>query len=459
MSKNNGPWDRRRFMSVASKACGAAALCAGAGPLELFGASKKKPPNIVIILADDMGYGDLGCYGSEALCTPNIDRMASEGARMTDFYSSSPVCSPSRAGLLTGRYPPRTGIVDVLFPTDTLFGAGWAAAKRLPEGLPLDEITMAEALKPLGYSTCCVGKWHLGNRKRYRPHHRGFDRYFGPLYSNDMKPFELYHNDEVVERHPADQTQLTRKYTEFALSFLNENGDNPFLLYMPHTFPHEPLHASDRFKRKSNGGLYGDVVEEVDWSVGQVLEALEKRGIADNTLVFFTSDNGPWYQGSTGGARGRKAETLEGGMRVPGIARWPGMIPAGRVIEAPAMNIDLFSTTLAVAGSTLPSDRVIDGKNLMPLLGGMENESPHEALFLYSWNRDLEGVRVGRWKYFRSRRLWMYPPIQKGPWLIDTERDPYESYNAIDKYPNIAAKLEKTMVDWEKNFDRGINGK
>ncbi len=456
MSKNK--FDRREFMVKSGKAAAAAAIGSSIAPHVFAQAAQTRPPNIIIIFADDLGYGDIGCFGSEAISTPNLDSLAAEGAHMTDFFSSAPVCSPSRAGLLTGRYPPRTEVIHVFMPSKTAWGAMWNAVNRLPQGLPLDEITIAEALKPHGYATCCIGKWHLGDKKEYRPHRRGFDHYTGLLYSNDMWPLELYRNDEIIDDHPADQTKLTGIYTEEAVKFIDGSHSQPFFLYLPHTFPHVPLHASKKFRGRSRGGLYGDAIEEIDWSTGQILEALERHGIADNTLILFSSDNGPWYQGSTGGWRGRKGETYDGGMRVPFLARWPGHIPAGKVIDEPAMNIDMFSTTLAAAGVPLPSDRVIDGKNLLPLLEGKQTKTPHEAIFFYNM-RELQAVRVGQWKYHRRHRLAMIPPLKKGPWLFNTEEDPYESYNVADKYSDVTRKLEALMTDWEKNFGRGIHAR
>ncbi len=262
-----------------------------------------RPPNVVVIFADDLGYGDVGCQGSK-IRTPAIDGLAREGMRFTHGITANPVCSPSRAGLLTGRYPTRCGVPNVFFPRDE-------------KGMNLDEQTLAELLKGRGYRTACVGKWHLGHHKPWLPTSRGFDRYFGIPYSNDMKPAWLMRDTEVIEE-TAEQTTLTRRYTEEAVKFIGEAGRDPFFLYMPHTFPHIPLYASPEFRGKSRHGIYGDVVEELDWSVGQVLGALKKAGAERNTLVLFSSDNGPWYQGSSGGLRGRKGMTWEGGVRVPG---------------------------------------------------------------------------------------------------------------------------------------------
>jgi arylsulfatase A len=403
-------------------------------------------------MADDLGWGDLGCYGSEAIETPNIDSLADDGVRLTQFFSCSPVCSPSRAGLLTGRYPKRSGVNFVYVPTQ-LFPLAVAdyTYYNMPWGLPTEEITMAEAVKQEGYSTCCVGKWHLGDLQKHRPYNRGFDHFFGVLHSNDAFPLKLFRNNEVVEKAPVNQELLTRNYTNEATNWIKKNSSGPFMLYFAHTFPHIPLHASDEFIGKSRGGLYGDTVEELDWSVGQVLKALDDAGVADNTFVFFTSDNGPWFEGSSGAFRGRKGQTLDGGMRVPGIGRWQGHIPAGTTSDQMSMNIDLFTTALTIAGANVPQDRPIDGKNIIPLLKG--EQSPHEALYFYHY-KDLEAVRTPKWKYHRKHKGWAHlkSVLPQRPVLIDLETDPTESYNVIDKYPEIAKKMEGMMQKWEKEI-------
>ncbi len=449
--------DRRKFVKSGMVAGTAMALAgrSWAGPLLQTGTSK---PNIIIILCDDLGYGDLGCFGPTEIRTTNIDRLAGQGIKFTDFYSSAPVCSPSRAGLLTGRYPPRTGVTQVLFPSRGIESI--LNTRNILDGaaiaLPKDELTVADLLKKSGYVTGMIGKWHLGDLPGTLPNDRGFDHYLGLLYSNDMAPLPLYRNRQVIEKSPVNQDYLTRKYTDEALQFLKENNHRPFFLYLAHTFPHEPLHASPEFRGKSKAGIYGDCVEEIDWSTGKILDALLSYGLLENTLVMFTSDNGPWWTGNPGYHRGRKNETFEGGMNVPLIASWPGRIPAGKESDQMAMNFDLFATCLAVAGADLPRDRIIDGKNLLPLLEGKEYETPHQHLFYYQ-GRNLQAARSGNWKY-QLKHYVHYPPFGKGqgPWLFDLKNDPNESYNVIKDHPELAKEFEKIISDWNKHFSRGL---
>jgi len=427
-----------------------------AGAVGLGMTSSASPPNIVIIMADDLGFGDLGCYGSRSISTPHLDRLAVEGVRMTSFYSASPVCSPSRAALLTGRYPVRSGVHFVFVPKELfLLAAIEYTAYNMPWGLPKEEATLADELKKSGYRTCSVGKWHLGDLPGYMPTSRGFDHYFGVLHSNDAMPLRLYRNTRVVEPHPLDQDLLTRKYTEEAVKWIGQNHDRPFFLYFAHTFPHIPLHASAGFRGRSKAGLYGDCVEEIDWSAGEVLRALDKYGVADNTLVFFTSDNGPWFEGRSG-FRGRKGQTLDGGMRVPGIIRFPGVLPAGAVCNEMSMNFDLFTTALALAGREAPSDRPVDGKNILPMLQGSE-KSPHEALYFYRFD-ELQAVRTRRWKYHRPHKGWAHLPtyLPRKPMLFDLQAEKTEVYNIIDTRPRQAEKMEQMMQKWENNLVKGV---
>jgi uncharacterized sulfatase len=394
-------------------------------------------PNVVVILADDLGYGDIGVNGASLIRTPNLDRMSSEGVRLTSFYSSANICTPARGGLLTGRYPIRLGLaLDVSRPSNDI-------------GISDDEVTLGEAFQGLGYRTALFGTWHLGEEPERSPLRHGFDEFYGLLHSNDMLPLALYRGDQIVEE-VVNQATLTERYTEEAVRFIEDNVDSPFLLYLPHTFPHVPLHASGRFEGQSDAGLYGDVVEELDWSVGRVLSALRRLGLDDRTLVIFTSDNGPWWEGSAGPYRERKGTAWEGGLRVPFVARWPGVIPGGGVSEAPAMNIDIFPTLVTPAGGTLPTDRTIDGRDILPMLRG-NAPSPHEALFLFDRDR-IAGVRSGRWKlvveskYQASVTRLDHPSSYYGPGLLfDLQRDPSETYSYAREHPEIVRQLRQRL--------------
>lgn len=421
-------------------------------------------PNIIIIFADDLGWGDLGCYGHPSIRTPNLDRMAAEGMRFTDFYSAAEVCTPSRAALLTGRYPIRSGMCHDRYRVLRRDSAG---------GLPASEITIAQALKTRGYATGCIGKWHLGNYANDPAHHprrHGFDEYFGLPHSNDMNPTPaapkgatkrldqqaewwaapLYRNEERIEC-PADQTTLTRRYAEEAAKFIRGHKDGPFFLYLAHTFPHVPLFASGQFSGKSRRGLYGDVVEELDWCVGQVLETLRREGLDKNTLVFFTSDNGPWMimdeaGGSAGLLRDGKGSTWEGGMREPGIAWWPGRVPAGAVVHDLACTVDLFATCLSLAGAELPKDRVIDGADMTRLLLG-KGPGPRDILFYYRGTQ-LYAVRKGPFKaHFITRPSYGpdKPVLHDPPLLFHLGHDPSERFNVAQSHPDVLADIAREV--------------
>lgn len=382
--------NRRQFLSLAT---------AGV-------AAQTQRPNFIVIFADDLGYGDLSCFGAQGYSTPNLDRMAAEGIRLTDFYVPLPFCAPSRSSLLTGRYPFRTGVTRNPTPD----------AGINDYGLPASEITIAEMLKPLGYKSCCIGKWHLGHIRKYLPRTQGFDEYYGILYSNDMRPVQLVHNETVTE-YPVAQVKLTKAYTQHAIDFITANKSRPFFLYLPHTMPHKPLAASEDFYTPGTSKeLYRSVLRELDHNIGSVLDAVKSHGLDDNTLIFFTSDNGPWFGGSTAGLRGMKGSNFEGGIRVPGIVRWPGKIPAGQTSGAIAGVIDILPTIGAAAGAKLP-DCVIDGKNLMPLLTGRSKDSPHEALFAMNYEA-LISVRSGRWKlYVRQPAPGMLANVVPTEWI------------------------------------------
>ncbi len=418
-------------------------------------------PNIVIIFCDDLGYGDLGCYGSPVIRTPHLDRMAAEGLRFTDFYSAAEVCTPSRAALLTGRYPIRSGMCGnrrVLFPNSR-------------GGLPPSEITIAEALKGAGYATAHIGKWHLGIHEGSRPLDQGFERSFGLPYSNDMDgraeilkgkggsgsptpPHDgwnvpLLRDGKVVEQ-PADQTTLTKRYTEEAVQFIAEKKGGPFFLYFAHTFPHVPMFASPAFKGKSRAGIYGDSVEEIDWSVGEVLAALKQHGIAENTLVFFTSDNGPWLiMGDQGGSAGLlregKGSTWEGGMRVPGIAWMPGRVKPGVTSEL-AHTMDLLPTALALAGAPLPQGVTLDGTDLAPLL--FSSKPLTARPFFYYRGDQLFACRLGEWKaHFQTQNGYGQPKAEPHdpPLLFHLGRDASEKRNLAAKHPDVLARITEAV--------------
>jgi arylsulfatase A-like enzyme len=415
-------------------------------------AAAAQKPNFVILFADDLGYGDLGVYGSPNIHTPNLDRLATEGVKLTDFYSVSPVCTPSRAGLLTGRYPVRSGMVRVLFPREEV-------------GLPEGEITLAEALKDQGYATGMVGKWHLGDRPRHSPLRNGFDYRFGLPFSNDMtrphtswpEPLRLYEGDDVVEEG-VDQTTLTKRYTEKATAFLETQKAKPFFLYMAYSMPHWPWFASEGFQGKSVKGAYGDAVQELDWSVGELLKALDRLGLADNTLVIFTSDNGGAGRegaGSNGTLRGFKGQTYEGGQREPFLARWPGKIPPATVRNGMAATVDVYVTLIKLAGGRPPLDRPIDGVDMWPLLAG-SGPSRRNAFHYWSHNWDCEpqlaAIRQGRWKlHFADKLEWPQRTFEPTE-LYDLDADPSERFNLAKDHPEIAKRLAEDA----KRFHDGV---
>lgn len=460
-------------------------------PLAVTNPSAPKP-NIIIIYCDDLGYGDLGCYGNKAIRTPNIDALAREGMMFTDYYACNAVCAPSRAGLLTGRHPFRTGIIGNPYPADspllrrierkiayifTPMGAVDLHENYVAEGLSGKEITIAEALKIAGYRTAMVGKWHLGDYSRqpeFNPTRHGFDQYLGVPHSNDMQPCPLFRNETQLEADiGTNQARLTGIYTKEAVAFIEKSKDSPFFLYFAHTFPHQPLYASENFAGKSKAGKFGDAVEEIDWSLGEIINTLRKQKIEQNTIIMFTSDNGPWYEGSPGSLRGRKGQSYEGGFRVPFIAKWPGHIPPGTVSSEPAINLDLFPTLLSLTGIGHPTDRIIDGKDINGLLSGRNPRSPHDAVYFYHYDQ-LEGVRSGKWKYFRKLNRYVWPiPLDaetlpdamgkkqlgsRAPLLYDLSVDPGENYNAINTYPDIAEKMNKLLVEWEKQAKKNPRG-
>ncbi len=434
-------------------------LCAFA-PLRENSAAEERPPNVVVIFADDLGYGDLSCFGHPTIKTPSLDRMACEGMRLTQFYSAAEVCTPSRAALLTGRLPPRNGQCGsrrVYFPDSK-------------GGLQADEITIPELLKTKGYATACIGKWHLGHLPQFLPGKHGFDYFYGTPYVNDMDrvptspkgkaayvaPKSEYWNlplmrqTEIIER-PANQNLFTRRYSEEAVRFIREHKDQPFFLYLAHNMPHVPLFRSDEFAGKSRRGLYGDVVEELDKSVGTVLDALRETNLADRTLVIFTSDNGPWLMyneqgGSAGLLREGKGSTWEGGMREPTIAWWPGKVPAGSVSQELASTLDFLPTFCALAGVEAPKDRQLDGYDITSVLSG--GASQRKEMFYYR-SYDLMAVRVGPWKaHFLTQAGYGQPKADPHdpPLLFNLDVDPGENYNVAEKNPAVLKEI-KALVE------------
>jgi arylsulfatase A len=448
--------NRRHFIKFLSAGAISMALpgCASFGQ----SSAKEKKPNFIIIFCDDLGYGDLTCYGHPTIRTPNLDKMAAEGQKWTNFYVGASVCTPSRAALLTGRLPIRSGLCGrrrVLFPDS----AG---------GLPQREVTIAEALKDEGYATACVGKWHLGHLKQYLPTNNGFDSYFGIPYSNDMDRvggegrrafFEpkveywnvpLMRDEEIIER-PADQNTITKRYTEEACKFIRKSRNKPFFLYLAHNLPHVPLFVSDRFRDKSLRGLYGDVIEEIDYGVGQILSTLRREGLAENTFVVFTSDNGPWltfdeHGGSAGLLRGGKGSTFEGGMREPCIMWWPGRIKPAVVSEM-GSTMDIYTTILTLAGAKVPTDRVVDGLDLSPALFGT-GPSPRKNMFYYREGK-LYAVRKGPYKaHFITRSGYGKDETKSHdpPLLYNLEHDPSEKYDISKDNPDVITEIRKEVA-------------
>jgi arylsulfatase A len=440
--------------------------------LALTAPAADTPPNVVIIFCDDMGYGDLSCFGAKSYVTPNLDSLAKTGTRFTNFHVAQAVCSASRAGLLTGCYPNRIGISGALGPKAT-------------HGISDSEMTIAQALKQKGYATAAVGKWHLGHHPQFLPTRHGFDQYFGLPYSNDMWPkhpeskfpdLPLIEGEKTIALNP-DQTQLTTWYTEHAVKFIDANRDKPFFLYLAHSMPHVPLFVSDKFKGKTERGLFGDVIEEIDWSVGEVLAALKRNGMEENTLVIFTSDNGPWLSygdhcGSTAGLREGKGTSWEGGVRVPCLMRWPGKIPAGRVSTDPLMTIDILPTLAHLAGAPLPA-HPIDGMNIWPLLSGEANAvNPHDAYFVYYNQNDLQAVIGGKWKMVLPHAYRTlngrpggtggipvkYEMTKTALALYDMEADAFEQNDVASQHPDVIERLQKLAEKMRADLGDNLTG-
>jgi arylsulfatase A-like enzyme len=435
-------------------------------------ADSDRPPNIVIIFIDDLGYADIGPFGANAYKTPHLERMADEGRVFTDFHSATAVCSASRAALLTGCYPERVSILGALNP-------------QAQHGINADETTLAELCRGRGYATAVFGKWHLGHHRQFLPLQHGFDEYFGLPYSNDMwpnhpdlaklppaaaerkrrfPPLPLIENNDIIDAKvdADDQTQLTRKYTEHAVDFINRNKSRPFFLYVPHTMVHVPLYVSAEFEGRSGAGLFGDAVAEIDSSVGQILDAIDGNGLDRTTLVLFASDNGPWlsygnHGGSAGPLRDGKGTMFEGGHRVPCVMRWPGKIPAGTRCDELAVTFDLFPTIALLLGAEIANDRKIDGKEIWPLMAGTPNAtSPHDAFYCY-YGRELRAIRDRRWKlHFPHRSNTLagrpggrdgtparYEQIEVGHWLFDLKNDIGETTDVAADHPDVVDRLER----------------
>lgn len=442
-------------------------------------ACSQDKPNIVIIFTDDQGYSDVGVFGAIGFETPNIDQMAADGRRFTDFHVASPVCSPSRAALLTGCYPQRIGIPSVLFPEHE--NTEWNPdERRTKTGLNKNELTLAEMLRNNGYATGCFGKWHLGHHKQFLPLQQGFDEYFGLPYSNDMRPgknpgktpyppLPLMDGNDVSRYMEDDQSMLTREYTEKAVDFIKRHKDEPFFVYLPHTMPHIPLYISDEFGGKSEKGIYGDVIEEIDWSVGQINTTLDELGLSEKTLVIFTTDNGPWlvfgdHGGSATPLREGKFTTFEGGMRVPCVMKWPGKIPENTICDELAATIDLMPTIAALTSSELSSNK-IDGNDIRELvLGKSDVKTPTETYFYYK-NWSLEAVRSGKWKLHLPHKYSAVVQSEDGNKygmknipseielsLFNLDDDLSEQINLVDKYPDIVADLLKKAEAMKKEL-------
>ena len=453
--------NRREFLRGVGLTAAALALpgCGGDIRQKSDGKSTDKP-NVVIVFCDDVGYADIGVFGAKGYETPNLDRMAAEGVKFTDFYAAASSCTPSRAALMTGCYPQRVGLPNVIGPKSKI-------------GISDQEQTIAEMLKPLGYATACYGKWHMGHHPKFLPTRHGFDEYFGLPYSNDMWPnhptnksfpdLPLIEGERILEYNP-DQTQLTTWYTERSVRFIEKNKDQPFFLYLPHSMAHVPLFVSDKFKGKSEQGLYGDVMMEIDWSVGQILSTLKRLGLDKKTLVIFSSDNGPWlsygdHAGLAKPLREGKGTSFDGGQREPTVMRMPGKIPAGTVCIEPASTMDILPTITKLTGAKLPAHR-IDGKDIWPLMSGVPGaKSPHEAFFYYR-SFALEAVRSGKWKLHlpHSYRTLAgrpggtggqptkYEQGKIGPALFDLENDIGEQHDVSARHPAIVERL-MALVD------------
>lgn len=403
-------------------------------------ARSKNRPNIVVIICDDIGFGDLSCNGSTMIKTPNLDHVAQRGARLTSMYSGGPTCTPARAALMTGRIAPRTGAARVLFPGDN-------------RGMHENEITMGSYLKELGYATGCFGKWHLGDIPDSGPLKFGFDRYFGLPYSNDMDPMIVYRDEEAVEE-PADVASLAMRCTSEAIEFIDKTPvDQPFFVYFPFTSPHHPITPEEKFIGTSEAGLYGDTCEAIDFYSGELYKHIQSRGQIENTIFVFTSDHGPWWEGSNGGLRGRKFETWDGGMRVPFLISWPAMIPEGQVISQPVATMDLLPTLCNLLEIKPDASMPFDGEDISDLFlnGSISDHGPIWYFDAFS----LNAVRKGKWKLHRKRQTWGGEKFSQWslPQLFDLERDPGECYDLGARHPDIVNELNDLMEKFESSLN------
>ncbi len=396
-------------------------------------AQPPRSPNIIYVMMDDMGFGDVEGYGRTKMRTPNMRRIMDQGVRFDRMYTA-PTCSPARIQVLTGCYAQRMGIPRVLFPDDTV-------------GIGSDMPTVAARLRDHGYATMAAGKWHVGCREEHLPTRHGFDRYYGLLYSNDMRDLALYSDEERTDE-PVDQAALTRRYTEESLDFIEAHRDQPFFLYLAHTMPHVPLAAEPDFLGRSACGLYGDTIECIDHYLGVIMERLAALGLDEDTAIIVTSDNGPWFEGNTGGSRGRKFGVYEGGVKVPFIARWPNGIPAGARTSEPAHLMDMLPTFLRWAGGEAPAE--IDGRDIGPLFRGA-GTSPHEHLFLYDHN-EIKAVIHGKWKLQLEAERGIYGRKSEFPQLYDLEIDPEESYSLASRHPGLVAELSQAVEAFDERM-------
>ncbi|MEX0273671.1 MAG: sulfatase [Flavobacteriaceae bacterium] len=425
----------------------------GKAPLE------EKRPNIILIFMDDMGYGDLECYGHPLIKTPHLNKMAEEGMRFTSFYAAGAVCTPSRAGILTGRYPVRNAPYNFGPESDT--------------GLPLSEITIADILGEAGYKTTAIGKWHLGHKPEYLPTSRGFDSFYGLPYSNDMilpwcpwlsedDKLHMYRDTSIIREVGKQQHELSLDYTQEAISFIQKNKGNPFFLYLAHSMPHLPVSAPKKFQGSSAAGLYGDVIESIDWTVGEILKTLEEENLKQNTFIVFTSDNGPWHNlpdrmlaegiekwhtGSAGMLRGAKATTYEGGLRVPAIMYWPGTIAPQQTNRELVTALDLFPTFVEIGGGELPNGLVLDGMNILPMITG-KGPSPRNTFF-YSKEKTLEAIRQDEWKLRITEK--------DGKELYNLHEDPSEMYNRVDAHPELVRELTQKLERFAKQTEADVH--